>query len=52
MKKYLSPIIKHALVSCMGISFWFELTHASILFLVNINIPKRKIMKSNIYSAP
>lgn len=52
MKKYLSPIIKHALVSCIGFSYWVSITHASILFLVNINIPKRKIMKSNIYSAP
>lgn len=42
MKKRLSPVIKHLLVSCMGISFWFEITHASILFFGEYAYPKKE----------
>lgn len=42
MKKYLSSMLKHALVGCMGISFWFELTHASLFFFGEYEYPKKE----------
>lgn len=42
MKKHLSPVIKHLLVSCMGISFWFEITHASLFFFGEYAYPKKE----------
>ncbi len=42
MKKYLSPIIKHALVSCIGFSYWVSITHASILFFGEYQYPQKE----------
>ncbi|MDE6607649.1 MAG: hypothetical protein K2K54_07840 [Lachnospiraceae bacterium] len=46
MKKRLSPVIKHLLVSCMGISFWVSITHASVLFFGEYAYPKKEDFKN------